>query len=127
MKKFFKWTGSVFLALIIVMMIFAFLGKNETLDLNIQSIDLKQISDGTYMGNYENFRWSTQVEVTVQDHKITKIQQLKIQDGRNKLVEELREKIIKQQSPDVDVYTGATASSNSYLRAVEIALENATK
>jgi uncharacterized protein with FMN-binding domain len=125
MKKFFKWAGIVILALIVIIMIYAVIGKKEVLNVTIETINLEKVPDGTYVGSYDNYRWSNKVEVTVKEHKITDISTLKIQEGRNKLVEELTQKIIDLQSPDVEAISGATASSNGFLKAVEIALYNA--
>ena len=125
MKKFFKWTGIVLLVLTAIMMIYAIIGKEEVINLNIETIDLSRIPDGTFIANYDNYRWSNKVEVVVEKNKIIKIQPLKIQDGRSDLVKSLTQKILDKQSPDVDVISGATASSNGYLKAVEMALKNA--
>lgn len=125
MKKFLKWVGISLLILTVFAIISAFLGKDEALNLNIEAVDLSQVPDGTYIGSYENFRWSNQVEVTVSGQKIISIKPLKIQDGRDDLVKELTDKILHRQSPDVDAVSGATASSNSFLKAVEDALKNA--
>lgn len=127
MKKFFKWTGIVLLALTVIMMIFAFLGKDEAVSLDIETVELSQIPEGTYIGSYDNFRWSNKVEVTVSGHKITEIKPLKIQDGRDDLVKELTGKILQLQRPDIDVVSGATASCNGFLKAVEAALNNVDK
>lgn len=127
MKRFLKWTGIVLLVLIAIMMIYAFIGKEETLNLDIETIDLTKIADGTYVGSYDNYRWSNKVEVTVIEHKIIRIKPLKIQDGRGDLVKDLIVRILDWQSPDVDVTTGATASSNGFLKAVETALKSAAK
>ena len=125
MKRFLKWTGIVLLVLIAIMMIFAFVGKEETINLNIETVDLTKIADGTYVGSYENFRWTNKVEVNVNDHKIAGIKPLKIQDGRDDLVKNLTMRILDRQSPDVDAVSGATASSNGFLKAVETALRSA--
>jgi uncharacterized protein with FMN-binding domain len=127
MKKFLKWTGIVLLVLIAFMMVYALIGKDEVLKLNIEAVDLKRIPDGTYVGSYDNYRWSNKVEVTVIEHKITRIKPLKIQDGRGNLVKDLTVRILDRQSPDVDAITGATASSNGYLKAVETALKSSVK
>lgn len=127
MKKILKWTGIVLLALTVIMMIFAFLGKDEAVSLNIETVELAQIPDGVYIGSYDNYRWSNKVEVTVSGHKITEIKPLKIQDGRDDLVKELTGKILEQQRPDVDIVSGATASCNGFLKAVEAALRNSDK
>lgn len=126
MKKILIRSGIVLLVLVVVMMIFAFLGLNETTDLNIESVDLSQIPDGSYTGTYDNFRFSNTVEVTVKDHQIIEIRPVKTADGREKLNEELTENILEQQRTDIDAVSGATASSNGFLKAVENALENAS-
>jgi uncharacterized protein with FMN-binding domain len=126
MKKIIKITGIIFLVLITLigaMVVFATFGLKRTLNLDIKSVDLSQISDGTYTGSYDSYRWSTTVEVTVKNHKITNINPVKSQQGREDLVKELTDKIIVQQSPNVDVVSGATASSKCFLKAVENALK----
>ena len=127
MKKFLKWSGIVLIMLIAIMMIYSIIGKDEVLDLRIKAVDLAPIPDGTYVGSYDNYRWTNKVEVSVSEHKITGIKPLKIQQGRDGLVKELILKILDRQSPDVDAITGATASSNGFLKAVETALESASK
>lgn len=127
MKKVLKWIGIILLLLIAVIVIFAFLGKDQTENLTIQQIDLSEISDGTYTGNYDCYRWSNQVEVTVLDHQITEIQVVKIQAGRESLVETLTKEILDWQSPAVDAVTGATVSSKAFLKAVELALSGASE
>lgn len=126
MKKFLKTTGIVFLVLIILtgaMLIYSTFGMKQTLNLDIRSVNLTNIPDGTYIGSYDSYRWSTKVEVTVINHKITDIKKLKIQQGRDDLVNQLTDDIISRQTTDVDAISGATASSNCYLKAVENALQ----
>lgn len=105
-------------------LVFALPGLNQTATLDIGAVDLSQIPDGTYTGSYNSYRWSTTVEVTLKDHRITDILPIKIQSGRDNLGKELKEKMILQQTADVDAVSGATASSNAYLKAVENALKN---
>ena len=99
-------------------------GLKEAVALDIESVDLTQIPDGTYTGSYDRYRWSTTVEVTILDHRITEIQSVNIQDGRDSLNEDLKEKVLSEQTVDVDAVSGATASSNAYLKAIENALKN---
>lgn len=127
MKKSLKWIVIVILILIVLTGIFfAFTlpGLNQTAVLEIGAVDLTQIPDGSYTGSYNSYRWSTTVEVTLKDHRITDILPVKIQSGRDSLVKELKEKMMLQQTADVDAVSGATASSNAYLKAVENALKN---
>jgi len=124
LKKIVKWVGIVFFLMICMLVVYSFLGKKETLSLIILNVDLTKISDGSYVGNYDSYRFSNTVEVTVRDHKITDIHSLKLQEGQQKLVDILTETILKEQRSDVDVVSGATASSNGFLKAVEVALQN---
>ncbi len=124
MKKILKWTGIVFLLMLCVIAVFALLGKKETLSLVLHKVDLTRISDGTYVGVYDSYRFSNKVEVTVLNHEIINIHPIKIQDGRQKLVDSLTESILKEQRSDIDAVSGATASSNGFLKAVEEALKN---
>jgi uncharacterized protein with FMN-binding domain len=130
MKKILKWFAIVLLVLIVlsgIMIATAFIGLKETTALEIGSVDLTRIPDGSYTGSYTNSRWSTTVRVTVQDHQITNIDPMKIQSGRQTLNAKLTEAILQEQTADVDVVSGATASSHAYLKAVENALIEGTE
>ena len=127
MKKFLKWTGIGLLALIVIMGIYGFIGLDDVLKVSIDDVDLSAIPDGDYVGSYDNFRWSNKVEVIIENHSITGIVPIKIQDSRDDIVKTLTERIINQQTPNVDAVSGATASSNGFLKAVETALKNAVK
>lgn len=122
MKKVLKWTGLTLLALIVMMTIYGFLGKDRTLKLNIGPVDLSQIPDGGYIGIYDCYRWSNTVEVTVGEHKITDIRIIKEPSGREDMTEELKNRVLNVQNTNVDVISGATASSKAFLKAVENAL-----
>jgi uncharacterized protein with FMN-binding domain len=91
----------------------------------INTVDLSQIEDGTYTGVYEDGRWSNEIEVTVQDHKITAVRIIKdvafVQPG---LSDELFGKVIEEQTTNIDTISGATVTSKAYLKAIEMALNN---
>lgn len=127
MKKFLKWAGIGLLALIGIMVIYGFIGLDDVSKVKIDDVDLTDISDGDYVGSYDNFRWSNKVEVTVKDQSIAGIKPIKIQDSRDDIVKTLTEMVINQQTPNVDAVSGATASSNGFLKAIEAALKNALK
>jgi uncharacterized protein with FMN-binding domain len=124
MKKVLKWTGIVLAVLIVAMVIYSLFGMQKALTLRIGTVDMGQVADGTYTGSYDSYRWSTTVEVTVKDHAVTGIRAVKAQPGRDSLNATLTEKIIKQQRVNVDAVSGATASSKSFLMAVQTALSN---
>lgn len=125
MKKFFKWFGIVFLAFVLIIASLAFLGKDKTEKLIIDPVDLQQVPDGTYLGQYNGYRFTNIAEITVADHKITKIDIVKTQ--REELSLELAEAVISAQSPVIDTISGATLDQKAFLKAVEIALIQAAE
>ena len=125
MKKFFKWFGIVFLLFLVMIAFAAFLGKQQTENLTIQSADLQQATDGTYLGKYDGYRFTNIVEVTVADHRIVKIDVLKTQ--REEISRGLADAVIAAQSPVIDAVSGATLDQNAFLKAVEIALLHSTE
>jgi uncharacterized protein with FMN-binding domain len=124
MKKVLKWVGIVFSLLVVIISISAFLGKEQTLELRIHPVDLADIPDGDYPGEYSCYRWSNDVMVSVENHVITGIETVKGPDGRERIRQDLTARIMIAQSPAVDAVSGATADSKAFLKAVENALQN---
>ena len=86
-------------------------------------IDIADVSDGTYIGEYDvNFIYA-KVEVTVEDGEIVSINILEHRHERGKAAETVIEKIIEEQKIDVDAVSGATNSSTVIKKAVENALK----
>ena len=86
-------------------------------------IDIADVSDGTYIGEYDvNFIYA-KVEVTVEDWEIVSINILEHRHERGKAAEKVIEKIIDEQKIDVDAISGATNSSTVIKKAVENALK----
>ena len=124
MKKVFKWIGIGFAAFVAVIMVYAFLGKEQTLGLQIGSVDLTNMPDGEYAGKYDCYRWSNEVIVTVRNHQITDIESVQGPGGRESIRQEMTEQIIQEQDPAVDAVSGATADKKAFLKAVENALQS---
>ena len=86
-------------------------------------IDIADVSDGNYIGEYDvNFIYA-KVEVTVEDGEIVSINILEHRHERGKAAEKVIEKIIDEQKIDVDAISGATNSSTVIKKAVENALK----
>jgi len=86
-------------------------------------IDVANISDGIYIGEYDvNFIYA-KVEVTVKDSKIVRINILEHRHERGKAAETVIDKIMEEQKIDVDAISGATNSSTVIKKAVENALK----
>jgi len=89
---------------------------------DINSVDLTQIENGVYEGTYTVTPISVVLEVTINDHRITQIVILKHDNGQGKPAEVILSDVIRDQSLDVDVISGATYSSKAILLAIEDAL-----
>jgi uncharacterized protein with FMN-binding domain len=88
--------------------------------------DLTLLPDGIYRGIYDLTGTPVKVtlDVTIQTHKITKIQIIKHSCSPiGKKAESIIDRVIEKQNLEVDVVSGATGSSMSILKAVENALQ----
>jgi uncharacterized protein with FMN-binding domain len=127
MKKLLRIFVIVFLSVIVLFICFGVYmmqGQKEILNTKINDIDLSSINDGIYIGKFNGHRWSNTVEVTVKDHIITNIEFTKGQVFRVREVEdELIDKVISNQSLNVDTVSGGTVSSKAILKAIENAFK----
>ena len=97
--------------------------KRAVGETTIGEIDIADVSDGIYIGEYDvNFIYA-KVEVTVEDWEIVSINILEHRHERGKAAEKVIEKIIEEQKIDVDAVSGATNSSTVIKKAVENALK----
>jgi len=81
-------------------------------------------ADGVYEGEYSFIK----VRVTIKDGDMCDIDILHHGGGGKKyadMVAPLADEVVRKQSLDVDVITGATVSSRNFKKAVENALEKA--
>ena len=131
-KKLFKVLIPVVLAVIAVVVIGLSIfnkGMADIKKLSVESIDVSLLKDGNYFGEYENGRWQYHVEVTVCDGEIKEIRVLNTKTGpfEMKMYDdvntELIQRIVQNQSLQVDTITGATVNSKALLKAVENALK----
>ncbi len=97
--------------------------KRAVRETTFGEINVADISDGIYMGEYDvNFIYA-KVEVTVENGKIISINILEHRNERGKAAETIIDKIIGEQKIDVDAISGATNSSTVIKKAVENALK----
>lgn len=97
--------------------------KRAVRETTFSEIDITNISDGIYIGEYDvNFIYA-KVEVTVEDGEIVNINLLEHRHERGKAAETVIEKIIEEQKIDVDAVSGATNSSTVIKKAIENALK----
>lgn len=89
---------------------------------DFSELDLSAVEDGTYTGSEDGFIVKATVEVTVKDHAITKVTILSHQNGQGAPAEVIVDDIVRDNSLNVDVISGATYSSNVIKKAVYNAL-----
>ncbi len=89
-----------------------------------EDINISDIPDGVYVGEYDVDFIYAKVEVTVQNGEITNINILEHRHERGKTAEVITDSIVDEQKIDVDAISGATNSSTVIKKAVENALKN---
>ena len=86
------------------------------------NLDISDVPDGVYVGEYDVDFIYAKVEVTVQNRVITNIDIVEHKNGRGSPAEIVVDRIIEEQKIDVDAVSGATNSSIVIKKAVENAL-----
>jgi uncharacterized protein with FMN-binding domain len=116
----------IFVGLIIIFGIAFFFRARQMVNIIdstvIEDVDLTQIEDGVYAGEFGEFLVDVKLEVTVMDHEITGIEIIEQRAGPGYEALETIYRIVEAQSPNVDVVSGATGSSKSIMIAVQKAL-----
>ncbi|MFW5838879.1 MAG: FMN-binding protein, partial [Bacillota bacterium] len=76
---------------------------------------------------YDYYRFSTTIEVTVENHKIVNLNCLDDVTFVDETTwDTIKARVLEQNTYEVDVVAGATVTSNSYLKAIENALLETT-
>ena len=97
--------------------------RKQIASIEIEDIDLSQVKDGEYAGDYNTTFLKVSVLVKVKDHRIESIDLVKHENGRGKKAEVIPSLVVEKQSLKVDTISGATYSSLVILEAIELALK----
>ncbi len=100
--------------------------KNEFLGGGGPGIDFAKIPDGTYQGEGQGFGGKTRVEVEVKDGRLVEVRIVEHNDTAgisDVAMERIPQKMVEEQSVDVDTVGGATFSSQGIIEAVNNALQ----
>jgi len=106
----------------------SFLSKEheEARNLPLDAVDFSRLRDGTYVGEYEGgmYKWrANSVRVLVASGKVAEIEPVAgVVDPKVGSVKMLYDRVISEQSTQVDTISGATLTSKAYLQAIENAL-----
>jgi len=127
MKSFFKILLSIVIIFILVSgagLFYLSRGLEEGKNLKVNSVDLSQVNDGIYNGEYNSGRWSNKLEITINNHKITGINVVKdVTFPKDDVTEMLITKVKNNQNTNVDVISGSTVTCKAYLKSIENALK----
>lgn len=96
--------------------------KRAVKETTFTNLDISNVLDGIYVGEYDVDFVYAKVEVTVQNGAITNIDILEHKNGRGSSAEVVVDRIIEEQKIEVDAVSGATNSSTVIKKAVENAL-----
>ncbi|WP_026477824.1 FMN-binding protein [Alkaliphilus transvaalensis] len=96
----------------------------EALQINLVDLGLDEVIDGSYEGEYAIRMVTAKVKVIVDNHKIVDIELLAHDHSKGHEGSDIINRVISNQSLDVDVVTGSTISSKAILKSIEVALVN---
>lgn len=113
------------LILLPILAVVILVGGRLISDLNKERT-VKTYIDGTYTGEGEGFGGIIGAEVKVSGGKIVSVNLLEHSESKeisDPAIEEIPKAIVKAQSPDVDIVSGATFTSRGIMEAVADALK----
>ena len=90
--------------------------------IEIDGINLENVENGIYRGEYDAGYIYARVEVEIKDGVIVSINLLEHRNERGRRAEDIIYNIISEQKTDVDAISGATNSSNVIKKAIEKAI-----
>ena len=91
----------------------------------VNHVDVSAHKDGVNYGKYTGGRWSNEVAVTIENSTIINVDIVKdVLFSKPGVSEELIERVIVDQTIDIDTVSGATITSKAYLKAIEDALNH---
>lgn len=94
----------------------------EAEGIKLSHVDMKNIEDGTYVGEQRIGLVNVEVNVIVLNHKLVQVDLIKHETGMGQDAKEVIPKMIKENDIHVDVVSGATISSKTIMKACENAL-----
>src|SRR5690554_3306262 len=115
MKKNIKIITSILAILLLIFaggMLYLTRGLKDKENIQMDGINISNISDGTYEGKFEAGRWTNQLRVTVKGQRITNIEIIDdVTFAMPDVRDELFSNVIASQNTDVDAVTEATITS----------------
>ena len=100
---------------------------NDVNSITVSNLNMANITDGIYVGEYSLTPVYVEVEVSVTEHKITNIKIIEHENGLGGKAEKIVDNVISRQSLEVGAVSGATVSSKCIIKAIENALQSGSK
>lgn len=100
---------------------------NDVNSITVSNLNMANITDGIYVGEYSITPVYVEVEVSVTEHKITNIKIIEHENGLGGKAEKIVDNVISRQSLEVGAVSGATVSSKCIIKAIENALQSGSK
>lgn len=91
--------------------------------LTFENVNMQNASDGEYLGEADAGLVKVRVQVTIKDHAIAQINLLEHKNGMGKKAEDIVTSMVKANTCEEDVISGATLSSLTIKSAVSKALK----
>lgn len=96
--------------------------RREDRSLVMADVDISQVPDGVYCGSYRGWN-QFEVIATVSDGRVTAIEIADdSRDRSNAVTDEVVGRVVTEQTLGLDAVSGATITTNAFLKAVEQAL-----
>lgn len=86
-------------------------------------IPMNLVADGEYSGFCDAGLVKAEVTAEVSSHKIVRIELIRHENGLGKPAEAILDQMVRQNTDDVDIVSGATLSSKTIRSAVNSALQ----
>ena len=96
--------------------------KKRLAKIENEDIDMETVEDGIFEGHSELDPVKVDVKVLVKNHKLIKVELLRHECGLGHPADVIVDKMVEQNTWDVDVVSGATVSSEIIKNAVNKAL-----
>jgi uncharacterized protein with FMN-binding domain len=128
LKKVLKILVAVVITVIVIFaggLFYLYIGLETGSKVPLAGLNLSDINDGVYSGDYKSGRWSNKLNVTVKSNKITGIEILDdVTFSDPNVTEKLIGEVIDEQDTNIDIVSGATVTSKAYLKSIENALKS---
>ena len=100
---------------------------NDVNSIMVSNLNMANITDGIYVGEYSITPVYVEVEASVTEHKITNIKIIEHENGLGGKAEKIVDNVISRQSLEVGAVSGATVSSKCIIKTIENALQSGSK